>query len=131
MGPTGPIANQLDNFFVSTTTNNVTLTTSYGAVLATVTFTVPASAGPLRDTVAMFSGVATPGADPTAVTMTTGIFLNNGLEDEIIAGYSTIPINGSDFRGARLPPGEYTVSVRAKATATKTGNTLTYRIAII
>jgi hypothetical protein len=129
MGPTGPLSNQLDNFFVQTTTSNVTLTTSYSADLASVTFTIPAGAS--RNTVAMFSGNAVPGGDATAVNMTTGIFLNGGLEDEIIAGYSTVPINGADFRGASLPPGTYTVSVRAKASATKTGNTLTYRIAIV
>ena len=79
----------------------------------------------------MFSGSATPTYDTTGVLLTTGLFLNNNLEDELTVPYTNGPVSGSDFRGAALPPGTYTVSVRARASATKAGNTLTYRIAVV
>jgi hypothetical protein len=81
----------------------------------------------------MYSGTISP-TNSTEVTAQFGIFLEGSLEATLNLGVSTLSVSGSDFKGATLSAGTYTISVRIRTSGAgqvKTGNTVAVRLGII
>jgi hypothetical protein len=130
MGPTGPIANQLDNFFRELIVNNVTLTTTYSAILIDLSFAFTNITAGGRPTIAIMTINASP-SEATACNLTIGIFLNGSLEQEVTVGYAGAAINLTELAGKSLPSGSYNIAIRAKTSVTKPTNQFLLRIAIV
>lgn len=131
LGPTGPRDGRPANYYVPAEVSSLTINNTWSGDLATLRFTVPA--GDPRATIAMYSGTISP-TNNTEVTAQFGIFLEGSLEATLNLGVSTLSVSGSDFKGATLSAGTYTISVRIRTSGAgqvKTGNTVAVRLGII